>query len=229
MDDLKNDDNVILISQGPTSRTLVSLTSGPNVGGFTTTKAHLSDYDANRSDTSIVYGVDPNTSPKMPFNRTDYYVAPPASASDMPFHCAAGTGLLYKAVAAQVDDPDTAYQTVVPVLDCVADMQVSYVRLVDTNGDGIPDKDYTSNIAAYDAEQIRTEVREVRVYILAQEGQRDRNYTSPDRTVCVGEKTGTACLYGRNFDFEDPEHLIPEWKNYRWKLYTLVVNPINLR
>lgn len=221
LDNLKiNQDRVIVISQGPTSRTLV-----PVAGGFATTftAANLANVDDNRSDTSIVYGIDPNTDPKMPFNRADYYVAVPAAASDMPTHCAAGTGLLYKAVASQ--DPNKAFEPVVPILDCVADMQVVFRR--DMNADGTAE-DIAENITVATADQIRTQVREVRVYILAQEGQRDRSYTHPTQVVRVGETIASGGIgnVGRDFDLDAN---VTEWQHYRWKLYTLVVKPVNLR
>jgi hypothetical protein len=37
--------------------------------------------------------------------------------------------------------------------------------------------------------------------------------------ACTGE-----ALLGRDFDLST----IPEWRNYRWKVYTLVVKPKNL-
>jgi len=224
-DNLKNMDNVIVISQGPTSRTLVPVAAG----GFTTTFANIANFDANRSDTSIVYGIDPNTAPKMPFNRADYYVEAPASASDLPTRCAAGTGLLYKAVASQAAN-DAFVDPPMPVLDCVADMQVAYVRLADTNNDAVLERDITQNITALTAEEIRTQVREVRVYILAQDGQRDKSYDHPYQPMRVGETSANGGIgdVGRDFDFV-ADGSITDWQHYRWKLYILVAKPVNLR
>jgi hypothetical protein len=75
-------------------------------------------------------------------------------------------------------------------------------------------------------------LREVRVYILAHEGQYDPTYEYGDpahpgsTTVSVG---GTE---GRDFDLDSwiPEVITPgtdddEWKHYRWRVYTVVVSP----
>jgi prepilin-type N-terminal cleavage/methylation domain-containing protein len=213
-DNLLATDRIIVISQDADNRTLV-----PYGGGFSNTFSNVAGFSASRSDPSIVYGVDPNTPLKMPFNRADYYVQPPATASDLPAYCAAGTGILYKAVIAH---NSTGFLAPQQLLECVADMQVAF--MYDVNGDGTFMQYYEdiSGIAMYPANTIRNQVKEVRVYILAQEGQRDRNYTYPNPTPQVGE-TGI----GRAFSFAGAS--ITDWSHYRWKLYTLVVRPSNLQ
>jgi type II secretory pathway pseudopilin PulG len=214
-------DNIIVISQDANSRTLV-----PYVGmggGFSSTFSNVTSFSASRSNPSIVYGVDPNTTLKMPFNRADYYVQPPVVSSDLPSYCAVGTGILYKAVIAH---NSTGFLTPQPLLECVADMQVAFVY--DVNGDGTVMQKFEdiSNIGAYPADKIRNQVKEVRVYILAQEGQRDRNYTYPNPTPRVGQIGGDIGDLGRDFDLNAN---ITDWSHYRWKLYTLVVRPSNLQ
>lgn len=80
------------------------------------------------------------------------------------------------------------------------------------------------------ADLLRRRLREVRVYVLVHEGQRDTTYTYippvapsfiPVGQVRIG---GATVLLGRNYDLTP----IPNWQNYRWKVYTLVVNPKNL-
>jgi hypothetical protein len=73
-----------------------------------------------------------------------------------------------------------------------------------------------------DASLLRRRLKEVRVYILSHEGQRDTNYTYPpaNNPVTVGEFG-----LGSNFDLTG----IANYQNYRWKVYTIVVNPSNLR
>jgi hypothetical protein len=73
------------------------------------------------------------------------------------------------------------------------------------------------------AQTIRDQLKEVRVFILAHEGQRDTSYTYTKNPILVGLMDG-ATLYGRNFDLTT----IPDWQNYRWKVYTLVVRPNSL-
>jgi len=159
----------------------------------------------------LIYGVSTSTDPSMPFNRTDYYVKRPA---DIPTHCAPGTGILYKGVVNQ----DDGALTELPVIDCVADMQVIF-RL-DTNGDGAVDSQVNS-LAALTAQQIREQIKEVRVYILAQEGQRDTGYSYPNQVITMGEYG-----LGRNFDLAT--YVGTEWNRYRWKTYTLVAKPKDL-
>lgn len=78
---------------------------------------------------------------------------------------------------------------------------------------------------------IRNRLKEVRIYVLAHEGQRDPTYTYlppiaappsvPVGLVMIG---GIPVQFGRNYPLAN----IPNWQNYRWKVYTLVVNPKNL-
>jgi hypothetical protein len=104
-----------------------------------------------------------------------------------------------------------------PLLDCVADMQV--VTYLDTNLDGLVDID-SNGLLLPDAQTIRDQLKEVRVYILAHEGQRDTSYTHTQNPILVG----VSATRGRNFDLST----IPNWQNYRWKVYTLVVRPNSL-
>lgn len=179
-------------------------------------------------DSRVIYGIDPATTPRMPFNRADYYIMRPSG--NMPKSCAENTGFLYKSTVLHSSgelSPGT------PLLGCVADMQVVYG--LDTSGSGtvnayIDSNDITRITGTRDttldsAKSIRTMVKEIRVYILAQEGQRDRLYTYPSQTVMVGEKLH-GVEKGRTFNLNDL--LGPNYKYYRWKVYTIVVRPKNL-
>lgn len=169
------------------------------------------------TSTALVYGIDTSGSLWMPFNRADYYVKQPGTG--MPQRCAQGTGILYKGVVSQVNGTLTPEM---PLLDCVADMQVVYGY--DPTGSGT--LSYTSNSALIGtgpqaAQAIRDQVKEVRVYILAHEGQRDTTFTYPTNPVTLGADVGL----GSAFDLSG----IINWKNYRWKVYTLVVKLHNLQ
>jgi len=142
----------------------------------------------------------------MPFNMAKYVI----SNTNVPLRCAPNSGVLMKYVVKQTDGTlDTANG--LPLLDCVANMQV-FFRL-DANNDGIVDTT-TNNIAAMTAQQIRDQVKEVRVYLLAHEGQKDSSYTHTPTSIKIGEGTNFA---------------IGSYVNYRWKVYTLAVKPQNLR
>ena len=175
----------------------------------------------------------------MPFNRADFFIAVPKTASSLPAVCAPGTGVLYKATVNQ----NGGKLNYMPLLDCVADMQIVLGwDLWDESGstDGQDGKidtwsspaDASGNITAggvvssskvvealASAEKIRKSLRIVKVYVLAQIGRRDQNYTNSEfiNVSGIGESS-----YGRTFQ------LTPEMRHYRWKVYSVVSRPRNL-
>ncbi len=181
---------------------------------------------AEATDTYLVYGVANYYSGaklSFPFNRSDYYIN--RKSDKMSKSCNEGTGLLYKTVINHQGDP-TKY----PLLDCAADMQV--VFYFDTNGDG--EIDYHPVLAREtpDAQKLREQLKEIRVYVLAQQGLPDPAFlypvASPSRAIVVGDpalsdelghvwsERALAQMFGAN------------WRNYHWKVYTIVVQPKNL-
>jgi hypothetical protein len=217
-EDLDPTDRVIVIS--PASNNVL-VTSGGNF--YTTFNSTAAFASTDTTVTRLIYGIAPASipNPLMPFNRADYYVRRPG-ATVMPQRCAQNTGILYKAM---VNQSTGAYEEL-PILDCVADMQVLY--RMDTNADGTIDQD-TDDISGLSALQVVSQVKEVRVYILAHEGQYDKFYTFNNFTTCgancilVGEPA--FAVWGRNFDLT----AIANFQNYRWKVYTLALKPNNLR
>jgi hypothetical protein len=207
-ENVTNGDYVIVLRVGSTDADRRSLvTSGGtaytaynnvNMAGF----APVEPYSAN-----IVYGIG-RTAPHRPFNRAEYFI----DNSAVPRHCAPNTGVLVKAVVRQ--DANGTTDTLLPLLDCVADFQVIY--LLDTNGDGNSEPPPVDDIrtALPTAADVRTQVAEVRVHILAQEGQRDDSYQSPASLPWPG-------FPGRNFD-------VGGYRNYRWKVYSIAIKPRNL-
>ena len=115
-------------------------------------------------------------------------------------------------------------------MSCVADLQVVY--LVDTDNNPatlpVPVNDTSTIMTA----TLRNQLTEVRVYILAHEGQRDPSYkytvSADDLALCGGSATsiyvGDSNIgQGRCFDFTASN------ANYHWRLYNIVVRPSNLR
>jgi hypothetical protein len=204
-------DRVIVIKGGTGAGLRELIQSG---GTFYTTYNNVTNAPWPPSEPSefrIVYGISESV-PRMPFNRADYYI----STTNVPVRCAGGTGVLEKAT---LDHSDGTLDPM-PVLDCVADMQVFY-RL-DTNADGTIDNE-SDDISLLSAQQIREQTKEVKVYILAHEGQRDPNYTYPNNPLLyVDGAFGTVI----NFDFAS-EGII-NWQNYRWKVYTISIHTENL-
>jgi len=214
-------DNVIILFPGATdlnSRTLVV-----NGGAFSTTYSNVTAapwVPTDLTDTRLIYGVDPDTVLRMPFNRSDYFIEVEPNI-DVPDRCAPNTGVLVKTV---VRHNDGGFDFM-PLLDCVADMQVVYQR--DTNDDGIIDNTTDVISVGLTAQQIRNQVKEVRVYILSHEGQRDVNYTFPNSTIPIPDPSDPGFGLGSTFNLSSS--IGTGWQNYRWKVYTIVVNPSNLR
>jgi prepilin-type N-terminal cleavage/methylation domain-containing protein len=199
--------------------------------------------------TYMVYGVDSDTTLaklRMPFNRADFFIGRNLSGNVVPPFCAERTGILYKATINHSDGGNTP----IPLLDCVADMQVvlgwdtsdggtagsinAYSSLP-KKSDGIVANVTTTDPAAatsvraaingwlIDAKGLREHLKIVKVYILAQEGKRDPVYTTPSSSISVGDITENSGLSPvKTYTLTEPQ------RHYRWKLYRIVVRPKNL-
>lgn len=218
-EDLQSNDRVIVLSPGDAvnpSRVLLTPQAGSTFGD---NGANLSAYvPADSFWTNIVYGIDNvNDILRRPFNRANYYIAnDPAYPTYLtPQRCASNTGVLVKAVIAQ-NDPGTA--TLYPLLDCVADLQVVY--WLDTDSNGVGDT-WTDTLGTRTADQIRSQLVELHLHILAQVGQRDPSYTYPADNVYVGPLGASGVA--RTFDFTTSG--INFFRNYRWKVYNIVAKP----
>jgi hypothetical protein len=183
----------------------------------------------------------------MPFNRVDYFVATPTAASGkLPASCAPHTGVLYKAAVNHNSSNPGGTLDYMPILDCVADMQVIFGwdladssgtvetnplkpadGQIDTwsnadgtvaNGVGTPAQVQT---AMADAGHVRTKLKIVKVFILAQDGRKDPGYTSKS-PLLIGDLTETSLAKPGGFV------LTSDMLNYRWKVYNLIIKPKNL-
>jgi prepilin-type N-terminal cleavage/methylation domain-containing protein len=214
-ENLANNDSVIVLQTN--ARTLVV-----NGSAFSTTYSGVSSTpwrSTNPSETRLVYGVDP-AALRMPFNRADYFI----SNANVPRRCAPNTGVLVKATVNQ----SNGNFNYLPLLDCVADIQVIYALDNNEDGafvDGVGGDAYSEDITTtpLTAQQIRERVKQVRVYILSHEGQRDPNYTYPSSTIDLGGDVSLGGTFNLATKIGDPVH-----KYYRWKIYTIVVTPHNL-
>lgn len=182
------------------------------------------------NDIYTIYGIDKDDI-RMPFNRSDYFVS---RSGSMPDICAPNTGILYKTTLKH-DNGGLRY---IPIVDCVADMQVVFGwdlknsgvagtdGLIDTysNADGSAVSGEATiaevQAALADAATIRTSLKLVKVYLLVQNGGKDKNYTSPSTFELFD--TGQSTL-GSTFT------LTSNMINYRWKVYRVVVRPKNLQ
>jgi len=160
-------------------------------------------------------------------------------ASKYPTSCAPNTGILYKASVNQSDGK----LNYMPLLDCVADMQVVMgwdlwnASSSSEGQDGIIDtwsspSDASGAITVMGAasqtivknallspESIRKSLKILKVYVLAQNGKKDSSYTSIQKLNVAGK--GELSL-GREYS------LTPDMINYRWKVYSIVTHPKNL-
>lgn len=219
-DNLAINERVITIDSR--TRTLVGTSTASADFSYTVTAANMTppavvapstaNFQPQKdADMYLVYGVSPSTDLRVPYNRLDYYVKRPAGAGVMPARCAPGTGLLYKALLIHSDGSFAQY----PLVECVADMQVIFS--LDTNGDdGVDVHIAEDGLSALTAKEIRAQLKEIRVYIVAQEGGKDTGYSYPSPTISVGE-------YGSGRTLDLSALVGPDYKYYRWKTYKLVV------
>jgi hypothetical protein len=141
----------------------------------------------------------------------------------MPDVCAKGTRSLQRVEI-------SGGESIEPLLACVRDFQVSFG--LDTDEDGTidiwdPVSSGNFQINTYDVKSLTKRVKQVRVYILMQEGNRDPDYlyANPDNqkkpnTIHVGDSTlGT----GRDIT------LTADQRRYRWNVVSLSITPRNVR
>ena len=189
---------VIVLDPGATEDTRRSLVV--DGGNYNKAFSLVADFKPlNEGETRVVYGIAAGGTLRMPYNRAEYFI----DNTSVPQTCAPNTGVLVKALVSHVDGTLLAP---LPLLDCVADFQVRYG--LDNNSDGVLET--SEDITLLDARQIRNQLKEVRVFILAHEGQRDRAYTHPAASISVAGHVN-------NVDTQ-----------FRWRVYQMVVKPINL-
>ena len=170
---------------------------------------------------NLVYGIDDDNE-TIPFNRVDYYLN---TSNPFPSRCFPGSFILNRATINQSNGARLARS----LIDCVMDFQVAFG--LDTNGDGGVDA-WTSNLTL-DAEHIRAQVRELRIFVLYHEGAKDDRFrfsgtlnlgdvqiaSNPNfQTLSNAPQAGALSTYTPAGDAA----------RYRWKVAKLVVKPMNL-
>lgn len=187
--------------------------------------------------THLVYGIDDAGSPRMPFNRADFFVS--STSGTVPPFCAPLTGVLYKMTVNQ----SNGQYTPIPLLDCVADMQV--VLGWDTSDEGkansvdaysslpasgsgdvtaIGPSGAAASIKAWmsDAKSLREHLKMIKIYILAQNGKRENGFTYPQTKIVVGND-----LLGEKSLTNEYVFSADQLK-FHWKLYRIIARPKNL-
>ena len=235
-ENLKDADKVLLMRRSLTQTTkTLAIVPGSSSSFYTAfSNTAFSKYSTNASD-YVIYGLNGNSTTQMPFNRSDYFVARPSTVGAVPALCAPNVGTLYKTTVDQGDGK----LTYLPLLDCVADMQVvlgwdlTIGNTTSLGQDGLidtwssPDAQFRFGSAAQadveaamaDPKLLASALKIVKVYILAQIGRKDPGYTSPS-PITVGDSGELSIT--RNYV------LSADKLNYRWKVYRIVVRPKNL-
>ncbi len=199
-------------------------------------EADVDDYQPPLGRRFYIYGVNRSDNGdgalRAPFNRTDYLIRQIPNAA--PTSCSPDAGILYKMTMEHVNGSFTA----VPILDCVADMQVVLgwndaaqpgvdpENIVFSNADGTT----VSGATTLDIPDILTKPNEIqrrlsliKVYILAQDGVRDLNFINTNNQMVVGDPDLGEAPLTKTVDLT-----VPGKVNYRWKLYRIIVKPKNL-
>lgn len=222
-------------------RVLMTRTDVANNVFFTQYENVTTSYTLPTRMVYMIYGIGPDNDPaaptsslRMPFNRADYFI----TNANVPARCAPGTGVLIKA---QINHSNGRRGAGMALIDCVADFQVIFGLDMDEDGtigtystpDGLTVTDAPfeaegetfANVQSTlsDAALLRNRLKEVRIYILTHEGQRDTDFEFGQTTITVGEYALGQTINLPNVVGD------PEYSFYRWKVYTLVVRPENLR
>ena len=204
--------------------------------------------------THMIYGIERDTALRMPFNRTDFFVKIPDATTtgdtSMPAFCAPGTGVLYRATVNHAGALPGKYNYI-PLLDCVANMQVVLGWSFNSGSEKLQDAihayssmpnktDYSvstlsataaalpattaSDIQGWlqDPKGIREHLKIIKIYLLVQEGKKDTRYTYPASSIVVGDQANGELTLTQQYTFT------AEQRNYRWKLYKIIVRPKNL-
>jgi prepilin-type N-terminal cleavage/methylation domain-containing protein len=170
---------------------------------------------------TLVYGIH-SDSAALPYIVAEYVVG-----GTPPLFCASGAKNLLRAESRNSDPPLPGNRE--PVLNCVLDFQVAFGLDSGFEEDGLIDlwDNGGTQAAAYDRRTLKKRLKQVRIYVLVQAGNRDPGYTysNPDNlanpnTVRVGD---SALGTGRDVV------LTPEQRKYPWKVIAVNVTPRNLR
>ncbi len=220
-EDLQANDRVIIISPD-TKKLLTETVAGSEQwlfkyngsGANLTTIASAATYSSPDVGT-VAYGLYPATGTANDLTARPYYTGRYYLGDTAPAACAPGTRNLLRGESVTSETPDGSGQA---LLSCVLDFQVAVA--LDTNDDGTLEPDNGGTTAAgMDLKDLNDFLKQIKVYLLVQNGRQDPDYTYPLATVRVGEGT----TIGRDVT------LTAAQRKYRWKLVTLNVTPRNAR
>ena len=170
----------------------------------------------------VAYGVQTQPSGTASYADNPYYTVEYLIGGTQPSYCAPGSQNLLRKENRQNPETDPGQ----PLFNCVLDFEVAFG--IDKTEDGLIDcwdNGGQTEAAGYSVDVLRTRLKQIKVYILVQQGKLDPTFTSPD-TIRVGDASLTSCTgtgVGRTVTFTAAQ------KNYRWKVLALSVTPRNIR
>jgi len=173
------------------------------------------DLGSNHNVVYFVFGLY-SSQPRMPFNRVDYYLKKPNDG--FPTKCNPDTYELYRAEI--INSTSGGTRQAAPIFDCVADFQVAFG--LDTDRDGTVDSWQTDLSGLTSAQDIRENVRQLAIYIVYQEGQKDKPSIYTQTSIDIKAPDGTTNI--KTVDLTK----FSDYRQYRWKLIQMIVNPLNL-
>ncbi len=174
------------------------------------------------------YGMyrDPVPQATLPCSTVRYYLGDVAAGPAN--NCAPGTRSLLRAEAHNAGTNPGSGQ---PIMSCVLDFQVAFGLAVN-NEDGIIDSwddggayARANYVGVTGPTILHRRLKQIRAYVLVQDGERDPNYTYTDpvtgnATIRVGDAN---LLVGHDVV------LTAEQQHYRWRMMSFIVTPRNIR
>ncbi len=219
--------NDVVIYMNPTTRTFLASSVGAN---SITGKSWLFPFPPSGMNSRpdpldlgvVVYGLQTQPTGTATYAGNPYYTVKYFLGGTRPSYCEPSTLNLLRSEDRQTPGTDPGQ----PLFNCVLDFQVAFG--IDKTEDGLIDcwdNGGQTEAAGYLIDVLRARLKQIKVYILVQQGKMDPNYTSPN-TIRVGDASLTSCTgtgVGRTFTFTAAQ------KNYRWKVLALSVTPRNIR
>lgn len=173
----------------------------------------------------LVYGLSASTvMPGQPYYAVKYQLD--RIVFPLPLNCESSTFNLVRAESLTTSSPIISMgppQVGTPLLSCVLDMEVGLgLDTATTDGIGpINQWDHTMapGVDTYDSKTLGMRLRQMRVYLLIQVGNKDPDYTASS-TIWVGDQT---LGIGRSVTLSAAQ------QKYRWRVLTINLAPRNIR
>ena len=140
------------------------------------------------------------------------------SSSSVPNYCAPGSKKLLRKIG---DGNGT------PIINCVADFKATFA--LDTDGDRKPDK-LDSSLPSTNAE-IRNQLKQINLYLLVQEGQKDTGFTYNQATTCSSDSGNCVIFTDKDpngNDYPVELKLPSDFQHYRWRVIKISAKPMDL-